>query len=108
MEGGAGLVRQFEFVQNVWINDRTFTSSETSTTQSSALKDGTLIQNSEASQIRKKITGLPAFTTLKGGAYFFLPGLKAPRYLAKLDEQAQPNDLGAFEPNSLRIGTGNL
>ena len=35
--------------------------------------------------IRKKITGLPAFTTLKGGAYFFLPGLKALRYLATLD-----------------------
>jgi hypothetical protein len=28
---------------------------------------------------------LPAFTTLKGGAYFFLPGLKALRYLATLD-----------------------
>ena len=24
--------------------------------------------------IRKKITGLPAFTTIRGGAYFFLPG----------------------------------
>jgi hypothetical protein len=29
---------------------------------------------------------LPAFTTLRGGAYFFLPGLKALRYLATLDE----------------------
>jgi hypothetical protein len=36
--------------------------------------------------IRKKITGLPAFTTVKGGAYFFLPGLKALRYLARLGE----------------------
>ena len=32
--------------------------------------------------IRKKITGLPAFTTVRGGAYFFLPGLRALRYLA--------------------------
>ena len=32
--------------------------------------------------IRKKITGLPAFTTMKGGAYFFLPGIRALRYLA--------------------------
>ena len=32
--------------------------------------------------IRKKITGLPAFTTVKGGAYFFLPGIRALRFLA--------------------------
>ena len=36
--------------------------------------------------IRKKITGLPAFTTVRGGAYFFLPGIKALRYLATLDD----------------------
>jgi len=34
--------------------------------------------------IRKKITGLPAFTTVRGGAYFFVPGLKALRYIASL------------------------
>jgi hypothetical protein len=39
--------------------------------------------------IRKKIVGLPAFTTLKGGAYFFLPGLKALGYLASLNAQGQ-------------------
>jgi hypothetical protein len=32
--------------------------------------------------IRKKITGLPAFTSVKGGAYFFLPGIRALRFLA--------------------------
>jgi hypothetical protein len=32
--------------------------------------------------IRKKIKGLPAFTTVRGGAYFFLPSLKALRFLA--------------------------
>ena len=35
--------------------------------------------------IRKKIVGLPAFTTVKGGAYFFLPGLRALGYLASLN-----------------------
>ena len=30
------------------------------------------------------ITGLPAFTTIRGGAYFFLPGIKALRYLTAL------------------------
>ncbi len=35
--------------------------------------------------IRKVHKGLPAFTTLTGGAYFFLPGMSAMRYLAALD-----------------------
>jgi hypothetical protein len=35
------------------------------------------------------IKGMPAFTTVKGGAYFFLPGLQALRYLAG-SEPAQP------------------
>jgi hypothetical protein len=34
----------------------------------------------------KRITGLPRFVTLRGGAYFFLPGLKALRYFADVEE----------------------
>ena len=33
--------------------------------------------------IRKKINGLPAFTIVKGGAYFFLSGIKALHYLTR-------------------------
>ena len=36
--------------------------------------------------IRRKITGLPAFTTVRGGAYFFLPGLRALNWLAGLGD----------------------
>jgi len=34
--------------------------------------------------IRRTLTGLPAFTAVGGGAYFFLPGLNALRCLAAL------------------------
>jgi hypothetical protein len=34
--------------------------------------------------IRKKIKDLPAFTPITGGAYFFLPSVKALAYLAAL------------------------
>ncbi|HET7897522.1 MAG TPA: hypothetical protein VFL47_07630, partial [Flavisolibacter sp.] len=34
--------------------------------------------------IKKKLKGLQAFTTVTGGAYFFLPGIKALKYLASL------------------------
>jgi hypothetical protein len=36
--------------------------------------------------IRKKITGLPAFTTIRGGAYFFLPGIRGIRHLMSLSD----------------------
>ena len=35
----------------------------------------------QASGLRRRITGLPQFVTVRGGAYFFLPGLRALRYL---------------------------
>jgi hypothetical protein len=35
--------------------------------------------------IRRRLQGLPQFVTLRGGEYFFIPGLKALRWLANLD-----------------------
>lgn len=80
----ASLVRQFEFAQNVWINDRNFHELGNERDPIIGNQDGTLEFKIPTRPIRKKITGLPAFTTLRGGAYFFLPGLKALRYLASL------------------------
>ena len=51
--------------------------------------DGTLDFKIPKRPIRKKICGLPAFTTVRGGAYFFLPGIKALRYLATLTDARQ-------------------
>jgi hypothetical protein len=31
----------------------------------------------------RRIAGLPRFVTVRGGAYFFLPGLRALRFLAR-------------------------
>ena len=50
-------------------------------------QDGTLEFKIPNRPIRKKITGLPSFTTLRGGAYFFLPGLKALHYLSTLNNK---------------------
>jgi hypothetical protein len=47
-------------------------------------QDGTFDFTMPKRPISRKITGLPAFTTLKGGAYFFLPGIQALKYLAAL------------------------
>ena len=81
----ASLIRQFEFAQNVWTNDRNFHELGNERDPIIGAHYGTLEFKIPKRPIRKTITGLPAFTTLRGGAYFFLPGIKALRYLATLD-----------------------
>jgi Dyp-type peroxidase family len=80
----ASLIRQFEFAQNVWVNDRNFHELGNERDPVCGNHDGTLEFKIPKRPIRKKITGLPAFTTARGGGYFFLPGLRALRYLVSL------------------------
>src|SRR6516225_9512868 len=82
----ASLIRQFEFAQNVWVNDRNFHELGNERDPIIGTQDGTLEFKIPKRPIRRKITGLPAFTTVRGGAYFFLPGLKALRWLAAQDK----------------------
>jgi Dyp-type peroxidase family len=82
--GCASLVRQFEFAQNVWINDPNFHELGNERDPIIGNQDGTFDMTIPKRPIRRKITGLPAFTTVRGGAYFFLPGIRALRWLAAL------------------------
>ncbi|TDZ89859.1 Dyp-type peroxidase [Mycobacteroides salmoniphilum] len=82
----ADLIRQFEFAQNVWINDETFHELGNEHDPICGTQDGTMDFTVPRRPIRKVHKGLPAFTTLTGGAYFFLPGLRAIRYLCTLGE----------------------
>jgi Dyp-type peroxidase family len=82
------LIRQFEFAQNVWINDRNFHELGNEHDPIIGTQDGTLEFKIPKRPIRRRITGLPAFTTVRGGAYFFLPGVKALRYLSALGDRA--------------------
>jgi Dyp-type peroxidase family len=79
----ASLVRQFEFAQNVWINDRNFHELQNERDPICGTQDGTLEYKIPKRPIRKVLKELPAFTTLTGGAYFFLPGLNGLRFLAR-------------------------
>ena len=78
----ASLVRQYEFAQNVWVNDRSFHELVNERDPFIGTHDGTLEYKIPKRPIRKRIEGLPAFTTVRGGAYFFLPGIRALRFLA--------------------------
>ena len=66
----------------MWVNDKNFHSLENERDPFVGTHDGTLEYKIPKRPIRKKITGLPAFTTVRGGAYFFLPGIRALQFLA--------------------------
>ncbi|MEO7052121.1 MAG: hypothetical protein ABI128_10705 [Rhodanobacter sp.] len=86
---GANLARQFEFVQNAWMTGTKF---DGLTAESDPLlgprlpaPDGTRTDGYSIPQPGgpdRCVAGLPQFVTVVGGAYFFLPGIRALRYLA--------------------------
>jgi deferrochelatase/peroxidase EfeB len=82
--GCASLVRQFEFAMNVWVNDPNFHELGNERDPFVGTQDGSYDMTIPKRPVRRKIKGLPAFTTVRGGAYFFLPGIRALRYLAAL------------------------
>ena len=81
----ANLSRQFEFVQRTWLNNATFGGLYDDTdpltgTRQPAGATFTVPQR----PVRHRYRGLPQFVRTRGGAYFFLPGISALRYLAQL------------------------
>ena len=75
---------------NVWANDPNFKGLENERDPIIGTQDGTFDMTIPKRPIRKKITGIPAFTTVRGGAYFFLPGINGLRFLARSGSPATP------------------
>jgi len=85
----ANISRQFEFLQNAWIMNTKFAGM---TGESDPLLGSRepipgcpvtgdfMIPRENGSP--RRVSGLPQFVTVRGGAYFFLPGLRALRYIA--------------------------
>jgi deferrochelatase/peroxidase EfeB len=86
---GANIARQFEFVQNAWAMAVRFDGLPSESdpllgTREPAV-DGTPTDGfsmPRADGAAERLTGLPQFVTVLGGAYFFLPGIRALRFLA--------------------------
>jgi len=87
---GASIARQFEFVQGAWIAGTHFASlhNESDPLLGNRLPgpdgeptDGFSMPTESGCAIHR--TELPQFVRVVGGAYFFLPGIRALRYLAK-------------------------
>jgi len=85
------LSRQFEFVQHTWLNNPTFHGLYQETDpvvggRSPAARDFT----APARPVRRRYRGVPQFVHVRGGGYFFLPGISALRYLAHLADADLP------------------
>ena len=80
----ANIARQFEFVQHTWLNNPKFDGLYQDPDPLVAPHDGTDCFTIPRKPVRARLTGLPQFVTVEGGAYFFLPGLNAIRYLASV------------------------
>jgi len=85
----ANISRQFEFVQGAWLMNASFDglSGEQDPLLGKAVSAGDCPTTDVFSIPRdgappRRLTGLKQFITVRGGAYFFLPGIKALRYFA--------------------------
>jgi Dyp-type peroxidase family len=81
----ANISRQFEFIQHTWVNNPHFDGlySDDDPLIGPHTSDGGTF-TVQARPVRKRLTGLPRFVSVVGGAYFFMPGIRAIRYLASL------------------------
>ena len=87
---GANIERQFEFLQSAWVTSAKFDGLSDQADPllgnrlsglGSSRSDAFCIPRSDAPD--QRLAGLPRFITVRGGAYFFLPGIRALRYLSQ-------------------------
>jgi len=79
------IERQFEFVQQTWLNNPVFSGlyDEVDPLVGDVAK-GDRLFTVQAEPLRRRAQNLSRFVVVKGGAYFFLPSFRALNYLAKL------------------------
>lgn len=81
----ANLTRQYEFVQHSWTNDPAFNGlhqADDGLIGPRVHGHSTFVE--PAWPIRRRHHDLPRFVQVRGGAYFYLPGMAALRYLASV------------------------
>ena len=80
----AHIARQFEFVQEQWINDGRFIGApdEVDPLAASHAEHDTFTIPQRP--IRRRLRGLPSFVINRGGNYYFVPGIRALRWLGDL------------------------
>ncbi len=78
------IERQFEFIHQTWLNNGTFGGLSNEVDPLLGTQSGSAVFTVPREPLRNRIKSVPRFVTTRGGAYFFLPGLKALTYLSAL------------------------
>jgi Dyp-type peroxidase family len=82
----ANIERQFEFVQGTWLMNSEFGGlrHETDPLLGYCADRETRSMTCQHPRMARRVDGLERFVTVRGGAYFFVPGLRAIDYLARI------------------------
>jgi Dyp-type peroxidase family len=102
------IERQFEFVQQNWLNNPCFGGLyDERDPLVSTQPDGGGRFTVQADGVRERIGGIGQYVTTKCGGYFFMPGLSALRYLAHGEAVTPPvmSDAAALAANPRRVET---
>ncbi|MFB7501819.1 Dyp-type peroxidase [Streptomyces sp. NPDC056161] len=83
---GAHLERQFEFIKAEWVNDGNFIGYPGEKDPVAGRHGGTGTVTIPERPVRRRLRNLPSFVVTRGGEYCFLPGLRALRWLAGLED----------------------
>jgi len=86
----SNLTRHFEFIQNAWLMNPNFAGLSNEADPLTGCREpypgGTATDRFTRPRAEgpcTRYTGIPRFVTVEGGGYFFLPGLRALRYIAR-------------------------
>lgn len=92
----ANISRQFEFIQHTWVNNPKFDGLYSDDDPLMGARKGSDQKGEkgekgefgrftvQATPVRKCVADLPRFVQVRGGAYFFMPGVNAIRFLATM------------------------
>ena len=78
----ANISRQFEFIQNAWLMSRKFNGM---TDENDPLLGSGNFSIPQDGALRRILLDMPQFVRVRGGAYFFMPGIRALRFLTRED-----------------------
>ncbi|MFD6885560.1 Dyp-type peroxidase [Streptomyces sp. NPDC059957] len=83
---GASLRRQFEFVQEEWVNSGIFIGHGLEKDPLCGANQGDGVFTVPERPIRRRLSELPTFVVTRGGDYFFMPSFTALRWLSRLTD----------------------
>jgi len=92
----ANIARQFEFIQQTWVNNPKFGGlygdSDPLMGQRNpvAFEEVADVFTLPSDPVRQRALDLNEFIEVRGGAYFFMPGIQALRHLAGLESHLEP------------------